>query len=57
VKLERLERGTLPENTQNENINIEDCLHLHFSRRLTPAISVFNSAFLTPAFSLPHELG
>ena len=49
AKLSESQMGTLPENTRNEKISIEDCLHLHFSRRLTLAIAVFNSAFLTPA--------
>jgi hypothetical protein len=49
AKLSESQMGALPENTRNENISIEDCLDLHFSRRLTLVIAVFKPAFLTPS--------
>jgi hypothetical protein len=48
--LQNLKRRTLPKDSGNNDISIEDRLERHFERRLTLAIANFKSAFLISAF-------
>jgi hypothetical protein len=48
--LQNLKRRTLPKDSGNNDISIEDRLDRHFERSLTLAIADFKSCFLIPAF-------